>query len=79
MRDFSTVQIVTALLWAARWTLLLSGVAFSCGGLAGLAVMMMRISPFKPLRYLSWAYAEVVQGTPLLIQFLLSFFGLSIL
>ncbi|MEM9534574.1 MAG: amino acid ABC transporter permease [Cyanobacteria bacterium P01_A01_bin.3] len=78
MRDFSTVQIVTALLWAARWTLLLSGVAFSCGGLAGLAVMMMRISPFKLVRYTSRMYSEIVQGTPLLIQFLLTFFGLSI-
>ena len=67
-----------ALLWATRWTLLLSGVAFLCGGLAGLAVMMMRISPFKLIRYVSRIYSEIVQGTPLLIQFLLTFFGLSI-
>ncbi len=41
--------------------------------------MLMRISPFAPLRYVSAAYLEVVQGTPLLVQFLLAFFGLSIL
>ena len=79
MRDFSTFQIVTALLWATRWTLLLSGVAFLCGGLAGFAVMLMRISPFKLVRYASRMYSEIVQGTPLLIQFLLTFFGLSII
>ncbi|MGK7910423.1 MAG: amino acid ABC transporter permease [Synechococcus sp.] len=79
MRDFSAFQIVTSLMWAARWTILLSGVAFSCGGLAGLVVMLMRISPFKLVRYASRMYSEIVQGTPLLIQFLLTYFGLSII
>ena len=79
MRDFSYLDIVFALLWATRWTLLLSTVAFLCGGAAGFVLMLMRISPFPPVKYLSWLYSEVVQGTPLLLQFLLAFFGLSIL
>ena len=79
MRDFSYLDIVFALVWAARWTLLLSVIAFICGGVAGFGLMLMRISPFRPLKYLSWAYLEIVQGTPLLIQFLLAFFGISIL
>lgn len=79
MRDFSTLDIVFALLWATRWTLLLSTVAFVCGGLAGFCVLLMRISPFKPVKSVGWAYSEIIQGTPLLIQFLLTFFGLSIL
>ncbi len=79
MRDFSHLDIVFALLWAARWTLLLSIIAFICGGLAGFCLMLMRISPFRPLKYTSWVYLEIVQGTPLLIQFLLAFFGVSIL
>lgn len=79
MRDFTTLDIVFALLWATRWTLLLSTVAFVCGGLAGFCVLLMRISPFKPIKYIGWAYSEIIQGTPLLIQFLLAFFGLSIL
>ncbi len=79
MRDFSHLDIVFALLWAARWTLLLSIIAFICGGLAGFGLMLMRISPFRPLKYISWVYLEIVQGTPLLIQFLLAFFGVSIL
>ncbi|MEL6231116.1 MAG: amino acid ABC transporter permease [Cyanobacteria bacterium J06627_3] len=79
MRDFSHLDIVFALLWAARWTLLLSSIAFVCGGLAGFLLMLMRISSFRFLKYLSWGYLEIVQGTPLLIQFLLAFFGISIL
>ena len=79
MRDFSHLDIVFALLWAARWTLLLSIIAFVCGGAVGFLLMLMRISPLRPLRYISWAYLEIVQGTPLLIQFLLAFFGISIL
>ncbi|MGD1906503.1 MAG: amino acid ABC transporter permease [Leptolyngbyaceae cyanobacterium] len=79
MRDFSHLQILTALLWATRWTLLLSTVAFVCGGIAGALLLLLRISPIKPLKYLSWLYSEIIQGTPLLIQFLLAFFGLSIL
>ncbi|MEM9977159.1 MAG: amino acid ABC transporter permease [Cyanobacteria bacterium P01_D01_bin.2] len=79
MRDFSHLDIVFALLWAARWTLLLSSIAFVCGGAVGFLLMLMRISPLRPLRYISWAYLEIVQGTPLLIQFLLAFFGISIL
>ncbi|MEM9219199.1 MAG: amino acid ABC transporter permease [Cyanobacteria bacterium P01_F01_bin.150] len=78
MRDFSHLDILFALIWAARWTLLLSGVAFVCGGLAGFILLLLRISPFQPVRYLSWLYSEIVQGTPLLIQFLIAFFGLSI-
>ncbi|NEQ54597.1 MAG: amino acid ABC transporter permease [Leptolyngbya sp. SIO3F4] len=79
MRDFSHLDIVFSLLWAARWTLLLSLIAFVCGGLAGFVLMLMRISPWRPLKYISWVYLEIVQGTPLLIQFLLAFFGISIL
>ena len=79
MRDFSYLDIVLSLTWATRWTLVLSLVAFLCGGIAGFLLLLLRISPFRPVRYLSWAYSEMVQGTPLLIQFLLAFFGLSIL
>lgn len=79
MRDFSHLDIIFALMWAARWTLLLSLAAFVCGGIAGFGLMLLRISPLTPVRYISRGIAEVIQGTPLLIQFLLAFFGLSIL
>ncbi|MEL6222416.1 MAG: amino acid ABC transporter permease [Cyanobacteria bacterium J06626_14] len=79
MRDFTSTQIILALVWAARWTVLLSLAAFIGGGLAGLAFTLMRISPLKFVKVLGRLYIEVVQGIPLLIQFLLVFFGLRVL
>ncbi|MEO0801029.1 MAG: amino acid ABC transporter permease [Cyanobacteria bacterium J06642_2] len=78
MRDFSQYEILIALLRSTRWTLALSAVAFICGGIAGILLMLLRISPYQPLRAISRTYSEFVQGTPLLIQFLLAFFGSSI-
>jgi polar amino acid transport system permease protein len=79
MRDFTATQIILALLWAARWTVLLSLVAFIFGGITGLVLTFIRISPLKPIRVLGRVYVEVIQGIPLLIQFLLVFFGMRIL
>ncbi|MEM7769455.1 MAG: amino acid ABC transporter permease [Cyanobacteria bacterium P01_E01_bin.6] len=79
MRDFTSAEIIFALMWAARWTVLLSIVAFACGGAAGVMVTLIRISPVKPVRFLGRVYVEVIQGIPLLIQFLLVFFGLRVL
>ncbi|MEB3230959.1 MAG: amino acid ABC transporter permease [Leptolyngbyaceae bacterium] len=79
MRDFSYLDILWALLWASRWTLLLSAVAFAGGGIAGFLLLLMRISPLRGVKYLSWIYCECVQGIPLLILLVLVFFGLSIL
>ncbi len=38
----------------------------------------MRISPNKWLSSISWVYIEFLQGTPLLLQLFLAFFGISI-
>ena len=66
------------LLQAAGWTLVLSLIAFVGGGLVGFIVALCRISPVRWLRWLSTAYVQLVQGTPLLILMFLSYFGLSI-
>jgi len=66
------------LLQGAGWTLVLSLIAFVGGGLLGFIVALCRISPLRPLRWLSTAYVQLVQGTPLLILMFLSYFGLSI-
>jgi polar amino acid transport system permease protein len=66
------------LLQGAGWTLVLSLIAFVGGGLAGFVVALCRISPLGPLRWLSAAYVQLVQGTPLLILMFLAYFGLSI-
>jgi polar amino acid transport system permease protein len=79
MDQFTTWDIVRNLLLATRWTILLSVIAFAGGGIAGFAIMLLRISDLKILRVVSVAYIDVLQGTPLLMQLFLCFFGISLL
>jgi polar amino acid transport system permease protein len=78
MNDFAIWDIVRNLLLAARWTALLSVVAFACGGMLALALLPMRISKKPALRRFTNAYVEVFQGTPLLMQLFLLFFGIAL-
>ncbi|KOF53589.1 MULTISPECIES: amino acid ABC transporter permease [unclassified Achromobacter] len=78
MIEFSLWDIVRNLLLAARWTVALSLVAFAGGAVAGLLVLMLRTSRARPLARLAWCYIELFQGTPLLMQLFLAFFGLSL-
>jgi len=64
---------------AARWTILLSLIAFVGGAIVGLPLALMRVSHSRGLRGLAGAYIQIVQGTPLLIVLFLSYFGLGIL
>lgn len=70
---------VVYLVEAARWTVLLSLIAFAGGALVGLPLALMRVSRSKLLRGLASAYIQIVQGTPLLIVLFLSYFGLGIM
>ena len=79
MMSFSLWDIVSALLLTARWTVVLSLVAFAGGGLLGLLVLMARTSRLSGMRRAAWVYIEVFQGTPLLMQLFLAFFGLSLI
>jgi len=75
--EFSWDQFV--FLWeAARWTVLLSVLAFIVGGAAGFVVALMRTSHLQILRTLSAVYIQIIQGTPVLIILFLSFYGLAI-
>jgi polar amino acid transport system permease protein len=67
------------LIEAARWTVLLSLIAFVGGSIVGLPLAMMRVSNVKALRAVASGYIQLVQGTPLLIILFLSYFGLGIL
>lgn len=76
MVTFTLWDLARNLLLAARWTVVLSLVAFFCGGLAGLGVLLVRIGR---LHVLARSYIEAFQGTPLLMQLFLVFFGLPLL
>jgi polar amino acid transport system permease protein len=79
MVDFSLWDIVRNLLLALRWTVVLSLMAFVGGGLVGVALLVARISPKQWLQQCVHAYVQVFQGTPLLMQLFLAYFGLALL
>lgn len=63
---------------AARWTILLSLIAFAAGGIAGFIVALLRTSPSAILRNVVNVYIQVVQGTPVLILLFMSFYGVAL-
>lgn len=76
--DFTLWDIVRNLVTGLQWTLLLSLVAFVCGGIAGLLVLLARISGNFTQRTLARGYIELFQGTPLLMQLFMVFFGIAL-
>lgn len=64
---------------AIRWTLALSAIAFVGGGIGGLVVALLRTSGSRVGRGVTMAFIRVFQGTPLLMQLFLAYFGMSIL
>ena len=79
MVEFSLWDIVRNLLLAARWTILLSLIAFAGGGLVGLALLVSRIARWPGAERGVALYVQLFQGTPLLMQLFLAYFGLSLL
>ena len=67
------------ILEAARWTLALSLIAFIGGAIGGLVVALSRTSDIPWLRSASAAFIQLFQGTPLLLQLFLIFFGAPVL
>lgn len=77
-RDFGPTELVF-LLAALRWTVALTLVAFLGGGIGGFAVAMMRVSRQRAVRAVATLYITLLQGTPLLMQLFLAFYGLAVL
>ncbi len=74
MRTLGPSDLVFLVL-TARWTILLSVLAFAGGGTLGLVMALLRVSAARPLRWLAILYIRVFQGTPVLLQLFLVFFG----
>jgi polar amino acid transport system permease protein len=79
MVDFSLWDILRNLLLAVRWTVLLSLIAFIGGGLVGLALLVARIAKLRGAETLVAGYVQLFQGTPLVMQLFLAYFGLDLL
>jgi polar amino acid transport system permease protein len=78
MVDFTIWDIFRNLLLAARWTVLLSIIAFVGGGLVGLLLLIARIAKLPFADRLVGGYVQLFQGTPLLMQLFLAYFGLAL-
>jgi polar amino acid transport system permease protein len=64
---------------AVRWTLLLSLVALLGGGVLGLVIAILRTTSSRFLRLLTSGYIQLFQGTPVLMQLFVFYYGLAVL
>ena len=78
MVDFTLWDIFRNLLEAARWTVALSLTAFIGGGIVGLVLLVARLSKAPGTDMFVDAYVQVFQGTPLLMQLFLAYFGIAL-
>jgi len=78
IREFSSVDLIFITM-AIRWTLALSVIAFTGGAFGGLILALARTSRSIVLRTVSMSFIRVFQGTPLLMQLFLVYFGLAVL
>ena len=78
MRTFGFPEFLF-ILEAAKWTLALSAIAFVGGAILGLALALMRTSESAWARGASTTFIQIFQGTPLLLQLFLVFFGAPVL
>lgn len=79
MVEFTFWDIARQLLLALRWTVGLSLIAFACGSLLALALLVLRLSKLPGAVRAVAGYVQVFQGTPLLMQLFLIYFGLAML
>jgi len=77
--EFSLWDILRNLLLAARWTVVLSLIAFLGGSVVGLLLLVARTTHIKFLQRSVAGYVQIFQGTPLLMQLFLAYFGMAML
>ena len=78
IREFSVTE-VWFLVQSVRWTVLLALIAFVGGGIVGLIIAVLRVGNAAVPRALAMAYIKLFQGTPLLMQLYLVYFGSTLL
>lgn len=66
------------LLQGLKWTVILSAIAFVLGGVGGLAVALLRTSGVPLLERVTAGYISLFQGTPLLMQLFVVYYGLAL-
>ena len=79
MNEFTLWDILRNLLMALRWTVVLSLIAFIGGGVVGGLLLFARLRAGKWLDRAISVYVQLFQGTPLLMQLFLAYFGIALL
>jgi polar amino acid transport system permease protein len=79
MISLPLTDVTWFLLLAARWTLLLSVIAFVGGTVGATLLLLWRYGAPKIGQRATTIYIQFFQGTPLLLQLFLIFFGLPML
>lgn len=75
-----TLPELLFLLGGVRWTIALSVIGVIMGGVMGLVIALARTStPYVPLRTATATYIGVFQGTPLLLQLFVTYYGLALM
>ena len=67
------------LLRGLQWTLALSAIAFVTGTLTGLAIALLRNSGLRAVERAASGYIALFQGTPLLMQLFVVYYGLALI
>jgi len=78
MVEFSVWDILRNLLGAAQWTVYLSLIAFIGGGIVGMLLLILRLSKARGADTFVGGYVQLFQGTPLLMQLFLAYFGIAL-
>ena len=78
MDEFSVWDIARNLALAGEWTVILALTAFVLGGTVGLIILFARIASVTWIRTIAKIWISVFQGTPLLMQLFIIFFGLAL-
>ncbi len=66
------------LLQGLKWTLALTIIGFIGGGIFGLCVALARVADSPAIQRASSAYIAIFQGTPLLMQLLVVYYGVAL-
>ena len=66
------------LLKGLKWTVVLAAVSFVCGTVTGLAIALLRTSGYRAVERTTAGYIALFQGTPLLMQLFVVYYGLAL-
>lgn len=71
------MDALPTLMEGLKVTLYIFAVAIVLGFLIGLVMALFRLSPIKPLQWISKIFVDAIRGTPFIVQLFFIYFGLN--